>query len=107
MAMTDAQKIALFKGLLNDSSVADTVATTFLTLAESEIRLRMYPIGEAPSGWTVPGKYETLQCRLATRYYSRLGAEGEITHSENGISRTYTSVDDEDLLSEVTQIIRV
>lgn len=107
MAMTDEQKIALFKGLLNDSSISSEIATTFLTLAESEIKLRMYPIGNEPSGWTVPGKYEVLQCRLATRYYSRLGAEGEITHSENGISRTYTSVDDEDILSEVTMVIRV
>jgi hypothetical protein len=53
----------------------------------------------------VPEKYEMLQCELATRYLQRRGGEGEITHNENGINRTYGSVNDSDLLQEVMQVI--
>ena len=54
----------------------------------------------------MPAEYEMLQCELAARYFFRRGGEGEITHSENGISRGYGSVNDEDLLMEVIQVAR-
>ena len=48
-----------------------------------------------------------LQVKLAVRYFLRRGGEGETRHSENGIDRTYGSVNDEDLLSEVTSFAKV
>ena len=38
---------------------------------------------------------------------ARRGGEGEISHSENGISRTYGSVDDEDILGRLTPYVGV
>jgi len=110
--MTISEKIATVKTLANESDLTDTFVTTYLTKAEYAIRNRMYPFslpidtetGE-PITFVVPAKYEMLQCELACRYILRRGGEGEISHSENGISRTYDSVNDSDLLMEVMQVI--
>ena len=109
--MTIAEKITMVKTLVNDSTLTDTFVTTYLTKAEYAIRNRMYPFnlplndsGE-PITFVVPAKYEMLQCELACRYILRRGAEGEKIHNENGINRTYGSINDNDLLMEVMQVI--
>ena len=108
--MTIAEKITIVKTLTNESDLTDAFVTVYLNKAESAIRNRMYPFGlPLQNGqeitFTVPAKYEMLQCELACRYILRRGGEGEITHNENGINRTYDSVNDEDLLMEVMQVI--
>lgn len=108
--MTIVEKIATVKTLTNESDLTDAFVTTYLTKAESAIRNRMYPFGlPVQNGqeitFVVPAKYEMLQCELACRYILRRGAEGEEVHNENGINRTYGSVNDSDLLSEIMQVI--
>lgn len=78
---------------------------SYLADAKTSILNRMYPFGWGEED-DVPTQYDTLQIKLAERYILRRGAEGEKAHNENGISRTYGSVNDEDLLSEVMQVIR-
>lgn len=107
MAMTDAQKISYIKSVLGDSSIDDSLLLNLLLFAKESIMLRIYPIGDIPTEAEMPTKYDILQCKLVVRYYSRMGSEGELIHNENGINRTYGSVDDEDLLSEVTQKVRL
>ena len=104
--MTLAEKIAMVQTLVNDSEATDALVTVYLKDAESSIFLRLYPFG-IPGGAEVPSQYEVLQCKLAARYYLRRGAEGEIAHNENGINRTYGSVDDSDLLGEIIQVAKV
>lgn len=99
--MTEEQKIARVKALVGDSN-ADVAA--YLTSAQSAILNRLYPYDSTHT--EVPAQYEDLQCKLAARYYFRAGGEGEIMHSENGINRTYSSVNDEDLLMEVMPYAR-
>ena len=41
--------------------------------------------------YDVEAKYSDLQFRAALDLYNKMGAEGEIIHSANGISRTYES----------------
>jgi hypothetical protein len=41
----------------------------------------------------VPHRYGVLQCEIATYLLNKRGAEGETSHSENGISRGYESAD--------------
>lgn len=109
--MTNAEKIATVKTLVNDSTLTDDFVTTYLNKAEYAIRNRMYPFSLPKNDdgtektFTVPAKYEMLQCELACRYILRRGGEGESKHDENGISRTYGSVNDDDLLMEVMQVI--
>ena len=110
--MTISEKIATVKTLTNESDLTDTFVTLYLTKAELAIRNRMYPFSlpiDEETGeeitFVVPAKYEMIQCELACRYILRRGGEGEIRHDENGISRTYSSVNDSDLLMEVMQVI--
>ena len=107
--MTTSEKITMVKTLANESDLTDDFVTTYLNLAKSAIYARLYPIRkpilEEGQTWDVPAEYEVLQCRLASRYLARRGGEGEIKHAENGIDRTYSSVNDEDLLMEVIQLV--
>ena len=110
--MTINEKIAMVKTLANDSELTDELVAVYLTKAESAIRNRMYPFDlpidketEEPITFEVPAKYEVLQCELACEYILKRGAEGEISHNENGINRTYASANSEKLLMEVMQVI--
>ncbi len=104
--MTNEQKISTVQALVeNDPAATDLVVGVYLDSAESAILSRRYPFG-IPETYDV-SQYDMLQCRLAARYFLRRGAEGEVTHNENGVNRTYGSVNDEDLLDNVTQIAKV
>lgn len=83
-----------------------------LETAGSAIMARRYPYGE----WPVDGngdpqmeaRYRDLQVRIAIDLYNRIGSESQLSHSENGISRTYeSSWISEQLLNEVTPYIGV
>ena len=103
--MSENEKIALCKSLIPDASVTDDVITAYLNLALQKILDRLYPFGSQQAEFN--SKYDMLQCELAVRMIARRGGEGEISHSENGISRTWANVDDEDLLSRVVPFVGV
>lgn len=92
-------KISFVKTLTNGEAT-DEQAAAFLTKAEAVILRRLYPFGK-PENAVVPEDYEMLQCELSVRYFYRMGSEAEISHGENGVNRTYGSVNDEDLLREI------
>ncbi len=103
--MTELDKISYVKVLLGDSEVSDDVISAYLLKAKNTILIRRYIT--MPENACVPAKYEILQCELAQRYINRQGAEGEIAHNENGINRSYDSVNDEDLLSQILPVARI
>lgn len=106
--MTTAEKIAYVQTMADDPEATDALVSVYLTKAKAAVFRRMYPIGNKPELMIdVPDKYEIIQCDLAVRYFLRRGGEGEQIHNENGIHRHYGSVNDEDLLMEVTQVIRL
>lgn len=53
-------------------------------------------------------KYENLIIPMCVYAISKYGAEGETSHSENGISRLYSSAADypKELLSQITPLIK-
>lgn len=53
-------------------------------------------------------KYENLIIPMCVYAMSKYGAEGELLHSENGISRTYSSASDypKEILSQITPLIK-
>lgn len=53
-------------------------------------------------------KYEYLIVPLSVSAIAKIGAEGETSHSENGISRTYSSANDypKDLLQQIIPLVK-
>jgi len=74
--------------------------------AASAIMSRRYPFSAWPE--TIENRYKDLQFRIALDLYNKIGAEGELTHGENGVSRRFeSSWISEQLLSEVTPKARI
>ena len=106
--MTDAQKIAMVQTLVqNDGDATDAIVGVYLKLACNKMLERLFPYDTTKTVSDIPERYETIQCELAARLYLRRGGEGETSHEENGVNRTYGSVDDEDILSRLTPFAKV
>ena len=81
--------------------VDDKELEDILESAKAVILSRRFPFGEPPA--EIEDRYKDLQIRIATEMFNKRGAEGETAHSENGISRSYSSASvSEELLREIT-----
>ena len=93
--MTESEKLVLCRAMVGQPSTAsewsDDVLVEYLSLAGRKIINRAYPYDDTIT--EVPVRYGVLQCEIATYLLNKRGAEGEIAHSENGISRSYESTD--------------
>lgn len=104
--MTDIQKKSTVKALVcNDSAATDEVVAVYLSVASDKMLKRRYPFGADERKLTPD--YDMLQCQLAARLLLRRGAEGEISHNENGVNISYDSVDDYDLLCQIVPVAEV
>ena len=101
--MTEVEKLSLLRimvGQPNEGDWADDVLISYLTIAGRKIINRAYPYDDAIT--EVPRRYGYLQCEIACYLLNRRGSEGQISHSENGIGRSYESADvPESMLNEV------
>lgn len=75
---------------VGDDSVPEELLLAYIEDAKGIILNRRYPFGY-PEGTEVEAKYETVQVKIALELFSKRGAEGQVSHSENGISRGYES----------------
>ena len=67
---------------------------------------RAYPYNRSIT--EVPEQYEHLQIDGAVYLLNKRGAEGEVTHNENGVSRTYQNADlPESMLNEIAPMCGV
>lgn len=79
----------------------ETELEELLESAKAVILSRRFPFGEPPE--EIENRYKDLQIRIAVEMYNKIGVEGQTSHSENGISRSYASASvSEDLLREIT-----
>jgi hypothetical protein len=78
--------------LISPDKADGTLLKFLLEQAESIVLNKRYPFG-APEGAVVPTAYEQIQLRIAVELFSKMGAEGQTGHSENGVSRSYESAD--------------
>ncbi len=83
----------------------DNILEDFLLSSKLRILARRNPFSEIKETDELESQYYDLQIRLAVQMYNMQGAEGESSHSENGISRTYESYDM--LLKEVAPKAKV
>ena len=106
--MTTVEKIETVQTLVdNDKKATAKVVRVHLLQAQQKILDRLYSVLEEERPDHVPAQYDMLHCELAARLFLRRGGEGESSHEENGINRTYGSVDDEDILCRVTPYAKV
>ena len=91
--MTHEEKIAYIRvrGEISEAD-SDAVLSAFLTDAEDAIMNRAYPYGY-DEGTAFPSKYDILSCKIAIYLLNKRGADGQLSHSENSISRTYGGAD--------------
>ena len=86
--MTDEEKLTILKSMTEETD--NDVLFTYLTLAKGVVLSRAYPYTEEDK---VPAKYDTVHVEIAAYMLNKRGAEGQTSHSENGISRSYENAD--------------
>lgn len=93
--MTAKEKLEMVRSLIGfeaDEIAEDNRINVYLSAAAKEIISWRYSYsGNAPKD--VPEEYEMTQIMAVVAGYSQSGAEGQATHSENGISRTFNYPD--------------
>ena len=91
--MTEVEKLAMCRVMVEQPATAigwtDDILKAYLLIAGQKILKRAFPYDDTVT--EVPRRYHYLQCEIATYLLNKRGAEGEVSHSENGISRTYES----------------
>ena len=101
--MTEVEKLSLLRimvGQPNEGDWVDDALVSYLAIAGRKIINRAYPYDDTIT--EVPRRYGYLQCDIAAYLLNKRGAEGETSHSENGVTRTYAGADvPEEMLSEV------
>ena len=65
--------------------------STYLTLAGRKVLAKAYPYQNDVT--EVPAQYAYLQVEIAAYMLNKRGAEGQTSHSENGVSRSYENGD--------------
>lgn len=108
--MTIDERIELFKGRLlgNEAdNVTDDTVEVFLNSAKGIIfDIRYQSNMKRPND--VEECYHYLQIEIALELYSKSGSEGEVSHTEGNISRTYLNAGvSKDLLSRITPLCGV
>lgn len=84
----------------------DAVLSAYLKLAGDAILGRRYPYDDTVT--CVPPRYEAKQLEIAQYLLNKRGAEGQLSHSENGVSRTYESASvPESMLEDITPMAGV
>lgn len=103
--MTSEEKIIRF-GVLISPDTADTELSLYLLeQAEGIVMNRRYPFG-IPEGTEFPERYDHIQIQIAVELFSRMGAEGQVAHKENGIDRTFEAADvSPSLLSRIVPLV--
>jgi hypothetical protein len=91
-------QLSVFKSIIGTVPESDTVLEFYLTNASDIIcALRNSDIVET--------QHITIQVRMAVELYNKRGAEGQVGHGENGISRTYDGGDiSKSLLAQIIPV---
>lgn len=102
--MTDNAKLSMLRVMVgqpaDDPEWSDDVLRSYLTIAGEKVLRRAYPYDDTVT--EVPRRYSVVQCEIAAYLLNKRGAEGETSHSENGISRSYENGDiPESLMSAI------
>lgn len=99
--MSQLDRLKALLGISDDTQ--DAVLTVYLDIAEEKMLNRLYPFVKDVTSLEIPTRYSSLQVEIALYMWNKRGAEGQTSHNENGINRTYESSDiPESLLNHIT-----
>ncbi len=90
--MTNEQKIEKIKVLISPDTADELLLHCLLEQAEGIILNRRYPFG-VPEGASLSPMHEQIQLRIVVELFGKMGAEGQLSHSENGITRSWEAGD--------------
>lgn len=90
--MTENEKLERLVVLISPDTASNDLLLYLLEQAEGIILNRRYPFG-APEGVTLSPFQEQIQIRVALELFSKMGAEGQTEHAENGITRKWEASD--------------
>lgn len=88
--MTDNEKAEKIIELLSPETVTTEEVLPYVLIAKEIMLNRLYPFCEWDTV-SLPPRYDMLHCSATIELWNRRGAEGQISHSENGISRTWAN----------------
>ena len=94
------------KARLEGEDFSDALLSDLLESAKYIIFEHRFPFSDYPE--QLEPRYQNLQLQIAVELFGKMGADGQINHSENEISRSWQSADvSYDLLSRITPISKV
>ena len=88
--MTNNDKLAILRTMVGGSDT-NKVLSAYLDIAGSKIIAKAYPYNNDVT--EVPTQYHYLQVEIAAYMLNKRGAEGQTSHTENGITRQYENAD--------------
>ena len=101
--MTETEKVVMVQSMTDEKD--EGVISAYLYMAGRKICSIAYPFEDVSE---VPARYEHLQIDAAVYLLNKRGAEGETSHSENGISRSYENADlPESMLRSIAPMCKV
>lgn len=86
--MSETEKIEMLTSILGNAVDEDLIAV-YLNMAKREILAWRYSYASGDVPLEVPTEYEMTQIYAVVAGYGISGAEGQTSHTENGISRTF------------------
>lgn len=86
------QKLEKLKVLISPETASDELLRYLLEQAEGIVLNKRYPFG-APEDAELSAFHQLIQIRIAVELFSKMGAEGQTAHDENGISRSWEAGD--------------
>ncbi len=81
--MTEEEKLTMVEIMTEEHD--NSVLSTYLTLAQQIVYEKAFPFGNFPE--EMPTQYDGVHVEIAAYLINKRGAEGEIVHLENGVSR--------------------
>jgi len=85
--MSDDSLVAILQDMCDESN--SSIILAYLKMAKQIVINKAYPFSDEVTD--VPDKYTGVLLEITAYLLNKRGAEGELAHSENGISRTYDS----------------
>lgn len=83
--MSDNEKLAMLMHMTDETN--GDVLSMYLDLARNTVLQKAFPYGTGEE--TMPSKYDAVHVEIAAYMLNKRGAEGEVVHLENGVSRHY------------------